>query len=263
MKKTLVALALATTTVSGSAMAWTANGTGGSLELRGTLSPLANVNPWEVLVGAAVANLNAQIDKGVKTVDVPVKNAIPVLGIRTQTNQAFPGAPGIAPMIDFKGAIDPTKFVQGVTPLTLDVKDSTDTKIGTLTTDFGSAAQGSVTGIPNFTDRYTQMTSSATQVAAFNGGLGTDSNAAFLGSAGQAFLNNLSPEFLANIDPQGMTFDETTSFSADFDTSYGFYSAAYGSGIEAGKVMKLTLDAPATGNAIVWKASMPITVSYQ
>ncbi|HEI3186174.1 TPA: hypothetical protein SI321_005057, partial [Escherichia coli] len=52
MKKTLIALAVAASAaVSGSAMAWTANGTGGSVELGGTLNPVEKVTPWEVKVG--------------------------------------------------------------------------------------------------------------------------------------------------------------------------------------------------------------------
>ncbi|ENK8257946.1 hypothetical protein AB4C84_004676, partial [Escherichia coli] len=47
MKKTLIALAVAASAaVSGSAMAWTANGTGGSVDLGGTLTPVTKATPW-------------------------------------------------------------------------------------------------------------------------------------------------------------------------------------------------------------------------
>ncbi|EJN2318881.1 hypothetical protein NPL52_004738, partial [Escherichia coli] len=78
MKKTLIALAVAASAaVSGSAMAWTANGTGGSVDLGGTLTPVEKVTPWEVKVGDAVTGLDAQIQKGQKVVDVAVNKAIP------------------------------------------------------------------------------------------------------------------------------------------------------------------------------------------
>ncbi|EGJ4498914.1 hypothetical protein INB87_004741, partial [Escherichia coli] len=69
MKKTLIALAVAASAaVSGSAMAWTANGTGNSVELGGTLTPVEKVSPWEVKTGDAVTGLDAPIQKGQKIV---------------------------------------------------------------------------------------------------------------------------------------------------------------------------------------------------
>ena len=67
MKKTLIALAVAASAVvSGSAMAagWEQNGTGGSVDLGGTLTPVEKATPWEVKVGDAVTGLDGQIQKG-------------------------------------------------------------------------------------------------------------------------------------------------------------------------------------------------------
>lgn len=125
MKKTLIALAVAASAaVSGSAMAWTANGTGGSVDLGGTLTPIEKVTPWEAKVGDAVTGLDAQIHKGDTKVDIPVKTAISVLGIRTAQKAAFQGQAGIAPQIDFKGAVAYEKFSGSVTDLTLSVTDN-------------------------------------------------------------------------------------------------------------------------------------------
>ncbi|MBJ4431454.1 hypothetical protein JGE53_19990 [Salmonella enterica subsp. enterica serovar Give] len=105
MKKTLIALAVAASAVvSGSAMAWTQTGTGGSLELGGTLTPQDKVTPWEVAVGAANTNLNTDIAKGERIVDIPVNKPIPVLGIRTISTTPFKGVNGISPQIDCKMA---------------------------------------------------------------------------------------------------------------------------------------------------------------
>ncbi|MWN89069.1 hypothetical protein GQN24_29560, partial [Escherichia coli] len=98
MKKTLIALAVAASAaVSGSAMAWTANGTGGSVDLGGTLTPVNVITPWEVKVGAAVNGLDASIRKGDTGADIPVKKAISVLGIRTIKSAVFTGQQGISP----------------------------------------------------------------------------------------------------------------------------------------------------------------------
>lgn len=104
MKKTLIALAVAASAaVSGSAMAWTANGTGNSVDLGGTLTPVEKVTPWEVKTGAAVTGLDAQVTQGQTMVDVAVKKAIPVLGIRTQeVGKSFPAQAGINPAITIR-----------------------------------------------------------------------------------------------------------------------------------------------------------------
>ncbi|EOK2317588.1 hypothetical protein ACXAQL_004570 [Escherichia coli] len=66
MKKTFIALVVAASAaVSVSAMAagWEQNGSGGSVDMSGTLTPVEKVTPWEVKVGDAVTGLDAQIQK--------------------------------------------------------------------------------------------------------------------------------------------------------------------------------------------------------
>lgn len=68
MKKTLIALAVAASAaVSGSAMAWEQNGTGGSVSLSGTVDVLQPTTPWEVQVGGNVNDLNTQISQERRT----------------------------------------------------------------------------------------------------------------------------------------------------------------------------------------------------
>jgi len=256
MKKTLIALALAATAVSGSAMAWTSDGTGGSMEFSGTLTPEA-VTPWEVLVGPAVSNLNANIESGTKIATIPVNTAIPVLGIRTALSQAFQGATGITPQIDYQGAINTSQFTNGVTTLTLEVKDTSDAKIGVLTAPLSAAALYSAsTGI---TGQNSLVAESAGR--AFFGGLSTGSGAAQGSSAAKALMNSINADFLANYVAQGG--ESSDLVTSAFTVSSAKYSGAYGAGIVAGATAQLTLDNAAAGDAIAWKASLPITVSYQ
>ncbi|EKO2291598.1 hypothetical protein PZV05_004917, partial [Salmonella enterica] len=144
MKKTLIALAVAASAVvSGSAMAWTGGGNGGSLELGGTLAPQDKYIPWETSVGAAVSDLNAQIIKGEKAVSISHTSAIPVLGIRNVAN-GFTGLPLIDPQIDYKGAVDASQFMtdgKGQVYLNATVNDDKGNKIGTLKTVLRVAAQ--------------------------------------------------------------------------------------------------------------------------
>lgn len=266
MKKTLIALAVAASAVvSGSAMAagWEQNGSGGSVDLGGTLTPVEKTTPWEVKVGDAVSGLDAQIQKGQKEVSIAVTKAIPVLGIRTANNKAFLGQFGIAPVIDFKNAIDLGGFDGGITTLTLDVNDGTsNNKIGTLTAPFNTGAVGSMTGI-SVNEQYTFMAAEVTSelVRGFSGGLAADKSK--VNKAPQNVLNALSTEIMANFDTQGLSFTDG-GFSTSFTGNTVKYSAAYGAGILANDTIKITLDQVASGDEpIQWKASLPVTVSYQ
>ena len=255
MKKTLIALAVAASAaVSGSAMAWTANGTGGSVDMGGTLNPVTKVTPWEVKTGAAVTGLDAQIQKGQKVVDIAVNRAIPVLGIRTIESTAFQGQPGISPQVDYGNAVNVDAFKNGRAPVTLEVKDDTNTKIGTLTTSLGASALTSIKGSwTAYSHSY-----SDTVGQGFFGGLpkseaeAPDENIAF----------NVMPEVADHYTDQGAAYSGvgvTTSFS-DPDFTYSGY---YGAGIERGKIIKITLDQAVSGDALIqWKASLPVIVTY-
>jgi len=264
MKKTFIALAVAASAaVSGSAMAWTANGTGGSIDLGGTLAPPAQVTPWEIQVGAAVTGLDAEIQQGQTQVSIPATNAIPVLGIRTQSNQAFPGQTGISPQIDYQGAIDVSKFSQGVTTLTLEVKDAQDQKIGTLEAPMVGVGvmswrldDGSNGGVsPMYAPP--QLFNSG-----FTGGLPLVPEQA-LGNS-DAVAASLFADIAQNFDTQGYTYSEVPDFVAFSSRTPNHYSGYYASGIQANENLNITLDTPAAGDAqIPWKAALPVTISYQ
>lgn len=262
MKKTLIALAVAASAaVSGSAMAWTANGTGGSVNLGGTLTPADVITPWEVKVGAAVNGLNADIRKGDTRVDIPVKNAIPVLGIRVAdaTWKAFWGQPGISPNIDYHGAINVNEFSRGEVPLTLDVKNTQDQKIGSLTVNLSAGAEYAYYNpSTDLGGKYMVYQNGTGEL--FFGGLGTNSDA--ISSNAWGLANSLNPEFVANYNDFGVTQASNPYYAYVGNTALN-YSAFYASGVEQGKTIKITLEQPAASDAIAWKASLPITVSYQ
>ena len=255
MKKTLIALAVAASAaVSGSAMAWTANGSGGSVDLSGTLTPVEQVTPWEVKVGAAVNGLDADIHKGDTKVDIPVKNTIPVLGIRTVKAEAFAGGPGLSPQISYGNALNVDAFEASVAPLTLEVKDANDAKIGSLTTDMFAQARTSMMGA--WEGKFWNYASQAGQ--GFFGGLpksadkvsSVDRAAELMPEAEQNYVSQSAPD--AGID------------YATFTGTASTHSAYYFSVVESGKSIKITLDQAASNDApIQWKASLPITVSYQ
>ncbi|EAO6898647.1 hypothetical protein GUO17_004046 [Salmonella enterica] len=254
MKKTTVALALAATMVTGSAMAWTAGGPGGSFEFGGTLTPPPSANPWEVMVGSATV-LDSAIKPGDKSVDIPVTKPITALGIRTTTNAPFAGQMGISPQIDYSNMLGAT-WDKGYTDMVLDVKNDQGAKIGTLKTRVLAAAVSS--------NHFTQQALYASDPGmAFYGGLSSSSNQV-IDSVSKAIslLNQVNPEIIAKYNSQsdndtlGAAFEK---FSSPTDT----YSGFYGSGIPMNSNMKLELDTAAGNTTISWKASMPVTVFYQ
>lgn len=258
MKKTLVAMALAATMASGSAMAaWTVGSLGGSVELGGTLTPPPPPSPWEVLIGAAVTNLNGNTKVGDNTVNIPLTAPITVLGIRTVSNQPVPGKVGISPQIDYGKAIDRTQFKKGVTMLTLDITDGQNTKIGQMTAPLSAAAIVSL-GSP-FDGQFSMNAQTAPR--GFYGGVGNDfPNIVDTGDNAKALLDQINTEFTANYNSQNQA-SKGGGMSYSFDS--GSFSSAYGSGIMAGESIQLTLTSPASYSVINWKASLPITVSYQ
>ncbi|WP_342991572.1 hypothetical protein, partial [Escherichia coli] len=264
MKKTLIALTVAASTaISGSAMAagWEQNGTGGSVELGGMLTPDTKVSPWEVKVGDAVKGLDAKINKGQKTVDIAVKKAIPILGIRTQTMKAFTGQDGVTPQIDYNGAINASAFSDNATTLTLDVMDAeTSKKIGKLEAIFSAGAIGSYQGKgPSNNGHYAVH---ATRVGdGFFGGVSKEPKGVN-SDAVKALLSELIPDVADHFDSQKLPM-EKSAHTIKFRTTENTYSAYYASGVRAGQNLEVTLDSPASGDTpIKWKASLPVTVTY-
>ena len=258
MKKTMIALALAATAVSGSAMAWTAAGTGGSVELGGSIQITPYSTPWEVMVGAPATALNANITKGAKAVAIPVTKAIPVLGIRTAKNEAFAGRSGITPQIDFKGAVDIDSFVGGKGKLSLAVNDANAPAnvIGNISVDFMSLG---LVGWRNNTSGNTgQYSAYAPDIgSAYFGGVGKSGPAIATGD-----VLGIFPGVLDNYAGKQFKWDPA-NHGQFIHIADSVWSGVYGAGIKAGSDMHLTLTAPAANDTIKWKASMPITVSYQ
>lgn len=262
MKKTLIALAVAASAaVSGSAMAWTANGTGGSVDLGGTLTPVEKVTPWEVKVGAAVNGLDGLIQKGQKEVSIAVNKAIPVLGVRTQDSGSFAAQSGIDPKINYNGAVDFSNMTGGVAKLKLNVHGAADEKIGTLEADILTGV-----GVARNTAAGGDAYSGYSDGLSFDGGIGKSAGEV-VGSLGELMsrLGAIDSEIAAHfaqMDKPDVGAWRVPSFSEKSDVG-GRYSVFYGSGIEEGKTIKITLDQAASGDApIQWKASLPVTVTY-
>ncbi|STE53111.1 K88 pilin [Edwardsiella tarda] len=260
MKKNLITLTVAiSAAVSGSAMAWTANSLGGSVEFGGTLTPADIVTPWEVYIGSPVNNINADIKKGSHLVDIPVVSPIPILGIRTTTSSPIKGQPGISPQIDFQGTVDISKIKDNEAVFHVDVVDVSNSKvIGMLSAPLLVAAEYSYTG--RYDGAY--MMHAQNEGDAFFGGLPPKEGG--ISPSIRSRIENISPDFVRKYNNQGFPNPRKVSNAWNFADGDYYISAFYGAGIEQGKLITLTLDTPiTTSDSITWKASLPITISYR
>ncbi|EGE0414985.1 hypothetical protein DND66_20305 [Escherichia coli] len=258
MKKTLIALAVAASAaVSGSAMAWSQQDSAfnGNIELGGTLSPEVKKLPWELQIGTGSSQLNGTIAKGNREATLTINDAIPVLGMRN-VNGGFKGEAGLTPQVSYNGKVDVDTFNAGTATMNLDVTNKSGARIGSLSVDFSAAAYGA-----NNTNRASLYAGSAGY--AFWGGVAKSAGGA-VNSVSD--VENLAVSFFPNIldtkgDMSGLRNLNPHQFK--FDSAESTYRAIYSSGISAGKNISISLDDPATTDRIEWRASLPVTVSYQ
>ncbi|EBS5347795.1 hypothetical protein EUQ05_20370 [Salmonella enterica subsp. enterica serovar Saintpaul] len=261
MRKTLIALAVVSGAfISGNVMAsdWTPNGTGGSVELGGTLTPVDKTTPWSVKVGGGVSDLNAQIVKDQNVVSIPVVKPILFLGI-APTDGSFWGRKGITPQIDYNGAIDLDKFSNGVTKIKLPVKDKEQNSIGYM--EAGATAVGGRLWKENNSDAIFYQAMYADEPGyGFYGGVAKSADGLPEQDVNKALVEKLDPEIT-----KSMWHNNYWAGAAGrglFETEHE-YQGYYGSGLMDTEI-KITLDTPPKGDdSFEWHASLPVVVSYQ
>ncbi|WP_447398449.1 F4 family fimbrial subunit [Escherichia coli] len=261
MKKTLIALAVAASAaVSGSAMAnFQTGGVSGSVDIGGNLTPTQTVNPWEAEIGAAVSGLDAVMGAGAKAATINVTNAIPVLGIRTTTNNAFQGGAGISPQVSYGNAVDFSSAQNGVGNLTLDVKDKlTSNKIGSMTAPFYAAAYYSMSLKDGSANPAKGSMYARDNGDAFYGGIPAASGR--IDANPLTNVTTLNAAYVANFNEQNATDEVSTR--TNLNNKGKMFSGYYGSGILPGSAISITLDSGFNG-ATAWTAQLPVTVSYQ
>ncbi|ELH6315790.1 fimbrial protein [Escherichia coli] len=264
MKKTLIALAVvASAAMSGSAMAvaWEKGTINKAFELSGTLTTADVETPWEIKSGTAAANLDADIPKGQSAASIGVTSGIHVLSIRVADaeSKSFQGKQGIAPSVDYHGAVKVSEFSKGVAPLTLDVKNEQEEKIGTLTTSFSAAGEGSFFNTSTNSGGKHQLLQTAPGQL-FAGGLGTSSGA--INTVAWRLALDLDEDVVSNYNDFGIKTALSARSMTPTDSSLQ-YSAFYVAGIEQGKTINISLNKAAEVGNTIWRASLPVTVSYQ
>lgn len=261
VKKTLIALAVvASSAVSGNAMAWNVAGTGGKVEFSGTLtSAELEKQLWEVKTGSAVTGLDAEMKEDKSRAIITVKNAVPILSIRPHMSKLFRGRQGISPQIDYHGAIDINEFKYSEVPITLEVTNTRGEKIGKMTANmFAFAESSSLRLNPFIKIIFGKILVALKEGDGFFGGLPKDFNLVDKVSGKKI---SIDPEVKAKffsadnpvVDRQGETFTDKRTF----------FSGYYVSGFKSNSAITITLDSPVEdGEKVEWKASLPVTVSY-
>ena len=244
------------------AIAWTSMGVGTTIEIGGNIQITSFDTPWEVNVGTAVTTMDVAITNKAKVVSIPVPHALPILGIRPKTDRSFSGLAGINPQISYNGAVQIDNFVAGTTVMRLPVKDadSPHIDIGVIEAPFFAAALSSQR--ENDGSNAEQASIYAASAGnAFWGGVAKTADSVASGHSIIGMLAALDPEYMLKYDITYSTMKEPREIS--FKNMAMQYSAIYGAGIMAGRDLTLTLKQPIENKEIKWKASLPITVSYQ
>ncbi|HGG4892105.1 TPA: hypothetical protein ACJGVM_004683 [Salmonella enterica subsp. enterica serovar Welikade] len=259
MKKTLIALTVAASAaVSGSAMAWTANGSGGLVEVGGTLTPVEKVTPWEVATGAAVTNADAQVQKAQSLVEVNVAQSIPVLAIRSTATDGFVGQAGISPQIDMPWLAghnwnSANSAING----TVNVLDDASAKIGEAMFSLQAVAVAGGMSLDSG-KTYQRLMFADAAGTAYYGGL--------LTSAPDSDIRNIITAAWPDLDSKFIFSSASwvTKATESFDAANWKFSSYYGSVIPVNSKINITLDTPVTGDApIKWKINLPVGVTYQ
>ncbi|GCR40585.1 F4 family fimbrial subunit [Escherichia coli] len=269
MKKTLVSLAIVSCALISEnviASGWERSGSGGTVEFGGTLIPDNNneSTPWKVKVGDAVNGLDAKVQKGESIVFIKTEKPILFLGISTAAgSDGFTGREGIAPQIDYNGAVSLDEFGSGQTRVTIPVRDKNQTEIGFIESLF------SAVGMQQWKKEEEGGRSHIVrrELFAFLPGH------AFYGGAPKSWdgcvparmllqtLDSLDPEIAKDAWPNdSLTYTEYDSFA---NGSYK-YQGYYGGGIKAGTTIRLNLNtAIGSDEPLEWHASLPVVVSYR
>lgn len=272
MKKTLIALAITASAVSGMAHAWTNSDFNGEVDFGGTITP--DKSGWVWTVGQGYdhfTNKISDLTNSGKKLTIPAKQNMPLL--LGKTTAAFLGGPGLAPQIAFsdsKGRITPvwaSDNAEGT--MTLTVSDADQKEIGTVTLDvkaIAPAAWAKVDKSSSISVRYLDNTAGA--LVGATGMFGETPHfapvATILDAFGAPTLKELQDQVKAYPGLSDIAYDTSdliASSSDDFTDAAWAYAAFYVLGIPNGKSIVVDFNSPITSE-IQWKAPLMMQVSY-
>ncbi|EJC9344512.1 fimbrial protein [Escherichia coli] len=281
MKKTLIALAVAASAVSGMAHAWTNGDFNGSVDIGGSITADDDRQKWLWAVGSDINGFNNSLknmNENKTKLTITVNSNKPIL--LGKTNEAFStpvaGGVGAIPQIAFTG-YDGTPVElknpdgvrdKGLAYMVLPMKNEKGDKLGSVTVN-ASYAGAVMVGKPGSVSLRSLYGGSNNVI--FNGGLP-------INVLGSEFLKGDSAasrtELFGSLSASGMlkqlqgVYPDITAYDIQNNANENMQytdgtvvSAAYALGIADGQTIELTFDKAVTAST-KWSAPLNVAVTY-
>ncbi|HHI3000363.1 fimbrial protein [Escherichia coli] len=280
MKKTLIALAVAASAVSGMAHAWTNGDFNGTIDIGGSIDATNYRQKWEWEVGTGLngfSNTLSELTENNTKLTITVTGNKPILLGRTK--EAFSAAVegvGAIPQIaftDYKGTSVVLKnpdgeINKGLAYFVLPMKNAGGTEVGSLRVNASYAGVAADSEAMAFASLW-----ATDKNHIFNGGMGKNvSGAEFNKGADAAALTALFGSLseselldqIRQVDPSVGSFsDYGSTVSANMVTTdrSKVISAAYALGIANGQTIEATFNQAVTAST-QWSAPLNVAVTY-
>ncbi|EAO9945149.1 hypothetical protein R497_24715 [Salmonella enterica subsp. enterica serovar Havana] len=248
------------------AQAWIQGGTGGEVDLGGTIDPAEPGSPWEVSTGKNISSLEFTVNQNASVASIAVQQSYPVLGIRTRLGKetTFKGnaAGGITPQISYTGLVTAERYNRGRLPFSLPVTSPDGArKIGVLEFQLLAVAEVSrFAPAPELNNGLRFSVFASQPGEAFFGGIARNNSEVI--RFAQTMAGAHFPEYTEKYNPQGLIASprsDVVSFTNPDRTYSGFYAAGLVSGDKV--IMRLN-EGYQLNAAEQWKAQLGITVKY-
>lgn len=273
MKKTLIALAVAVSAVSGAAHAWTTGDFNGSFDINGTITADQYNEKWEWKVGDGLSfqNTTKEMTDGGKTLIINQDNPVSILLGRTKeafaTSMVGVGAIPLISFTDYAGEPVSLQDAEGENKgfFELPMKDN----LGNVKVNVTSAALLSKSDTPASQVRITSLTSKSdsniyygglvssvvsngSSASAIVGKFGGDNHTALLGKIKQVIPDAGSK------GQMNWIYAGTTDM---VDTKGEVMASSYALGIDAGQTIEAKFTNPVVSTT-QWSAPLNVEVAY-
>lgn len=275
MKKTLIALAVAVSAVSGAAHAWTAGDFNGSFDINGTITADQYNDKWEWMVGEPLSfeNTTKEMTGGNKVLTITQKDPASILLGRTKEAFATPSVGvGAIPLISFNDYEGKPVSLQdsgnaGKGFFELPMKDNSGNQLGSVKVNVTSA------GLLSYSELRTNLVgvaslSSDNNEKIYNGGLvssvvskGTDA-ASIMSKFGNYNHSALLGQLKAVHPGLGQQVNKQYAESTNMvNTSGDVMASSYALGIDQGQTIEATFTNP-VNTTTQWSAPLNVAVTY-
>lgn len=275
MKKTLIALAVAVSAVSGAAHAWTAGDFNGSFDINGTITADQYNEKWEWMTGDGLsfANTIKDMTGDNKILTITQEKPAPILLGRTKEAFAAPSVGvGAIPLISFSDYENQPVDLQSSEEASkgffnLPMKDDSGNKLGAVKVNV------TVAGLLSYSEKRTNLVgitslTSDDNAEIYNGGLvasvvkhGSEASS-IVEKFGNSNHTALLGQLKAVYPDLGRQVSQTSAKSSNMVNTEGdVLASSYALGIDQGQTIEATFDAPVV-KTTQWTAPLNVAVTY-